>query len=250
MFEESAVSVATRHSADRIRLVLDGTLDSVTYLHVRDSVVKAALEEPAVVEVDVSRLCVPTTSAWTVFTSARWHVSTWPDVPVVLVCTDPLRRAAITRTAIQRYVPVYPRSPGESELVVARRSIRRRARAQLPPMLSSLRQGRQLISQWLQTWDRNDAGITAQTLATILIENVLEHTTSAPTLQLEATDSTVTVAVRDTSPRPAVRHEDPERGAHTVSGLAIVAALSRAWGSHPMADGKTVWALVGPESYL
>ncbi len=35
-----------------------------------------------------------------------------------------------------------------------------------------------------------------------------------------------------------------------VSGLAIVDALSRAWGSTPTASGKTVWAIIGPENQL
>lgn len=35
-----------------------------------------------------------------------------------------------------------------------------------------------------------------------------------------------------------------------VSGLAIVAALSRAWGSSPTSSGKTVWAIIGPENQL
>lgn len=38
--------------------------------------------------------------------------------------------------------------------------------------------------------------------------------------------------------------------AHTVSGLAIVAALSRSWGSTPTANGKTVWAVLGSENRL
>ncbi|BBX16511.1 ATP-binding protein [Mycolicibacterium duvalii] len=216
----------------------------------RDSVIKAALDEPRVVEVDVSNLQVPSGSAWTAFTSARWHVSTWPDIPIILVCSDDQRRAAIKRNAIERYVPVYAHSPGDSELIVDTRRVRRRARAELPATLSSLRGSRQLISQWLHEWDRPEAGITAQTIATVFIDNVLRHTSSAPTLVLEAGPRTVAVAVSDSSHRPAVRHEHAESGAHTVSGLAIVAALSRAWGSHPRTDGKTVWALLGPENYL
>lgn len=250
MSECHSVSIATRHGPDRITLEMAGVLDSSTYLQVRDSVIEAALDEPGVVEVDVSNLRASTGSAWAAFTSARWHVSAWPDVPVVLVCSDAQRRAAIKRNAIERYVPVYADPPGRSELVAADRRLRRRARAELPAAFSSLRSGRQLISQWLQEWDRPEAGITAQTIATVLIENVLEHTSSAPSLVLEARSSTVAVAVSDTSHRPAMRHEDAESGAHTVSGLAIVAALSRAWGSHPTADGKTVWALLGPENYL
>jgi hypothetical protein len=60
----------------------------------------------------------------------------------------------------------------------------------------------------------------------------------------------VTVAVEDCSERLPGRHEDAYRGAEMVSGLAIVAALSRAWGATPTSTGKTVWALVGRENQL
>lgn len=68
------------------------------------------------------------------------------------------------------------------------------------------------------------------TVGTVFVENVLEHTASRPVLVLESHDDHVTVAVSDESRNPAARHADPMSGAHTVSGLAIVATLSSAWG--------------------
>jgi len=90
----------------------------------------------------------------------------------------------------------------------------------------------------------------ASTIATVFIENVLEHSGSTPVLVVESDGDTVTVAVEDGNHLPAVRHEDTGRGANIVSGLAIVAVLCRAWGSMPTSSGKTVWALVGPEYWL
>jgi anti-anti-sigma regulatory factor len=76
-------------------LRVTGVLDSATYRELRDAVIKAALDEPRAVLVDVNYLVVPSESAWSVFTSARWHVSTWPDVPILLVCDDQVSRRAI-----------------------------------------------------------------------------------------------------------------------------------------------------------
>lgn len=84
----------------------------------------------------------------------------------------------------------------------------------------------------------------------MFVENVLEHTFSRPALVLESCNGDVTVAVSDESRTPAARREDPVSGAHTVSGLAIVATLSRSWGSMPTATGKTVWAVLGSENRL
>ncbi|MGE2729020.1 sulfate transporter [Mycolicibacterium vaccae] len=250
MPEPGGVSVETRCDLDRITVIFRGRLDSSTYCPVRDRVIAAALDGHDVVVADVSELEAAADSAWTAFASARWHVRTWPGVPIVLVCADPGRRASITRSAITRQVPIYTAPPEPSDITVARRSVLQRARTELQPEVSSLRQARGLVAEWLEEWDRSDLTLAAATLATILIENVLAHTASDPVLVVEADCDTVTVAVTDHSHSRATRRETSKAGAHTVSGLAIVAALSREWGCTPRTDGKTVWALLGPENHL
>jgi hypothetical protein len=66
---------------------------------------------------------------------------------------------------------------------------------------------------------------------------------------LETDGTTVSVAVQDNSSAPPLRSEDSLYG-RAVHGLAIVAAVSRAWGSTPMPSGKAVWAVIGPENQL
>ena len=228
-----------------------GVLDGTTYRPLRDAIIKAALEEPRAVLISVNDLSVPSESAWSVFTSARWYVNTWPDVPILLVCAHPQRRLAIASCGVTRYVPVHPTD--ESALdTVADRSLhsRRRARTQLPADAVSIGLARGSITDWLTSWARADLIPVASTVATTFVENVLAHTESAPVLILESYQGTVTVAVEDGSHRPAGLHEDADRGAEIVSGLAIVAALCRAWGSTPTSTGKTVWARVSRENRL
>lgn len=232
-------------------LTVKGVLDSSTYLELRNSVIKAALDQPRAVLVDVSALEVPASSAWSVFTSARWHVSTWPDVAIFLVCGHAHGRAAITRSGVARYVPVHPTV--ESALREAgdhTQQGRRRVRAELPTSPASLRQARALVAEALTGWSRTELIPVATVIVNVFVENVLEHTCSAPMLRLETDGVTVTVAVEDGSSTPAVRREDRFRGGERVSGLAIVAAVCRAWGSTPTPSGKTVWAVVGPENQL
>ncbi|VBA61942.1 Anti-sigma-F factor antagonist RsfA [Mycobacterium attenuatum] len=239
-----------RHD-DATVLTVKGMLDSLTYRELRDAVIKAALEEPRAVIVDVNQLSVPTASAWSVFTSARWHVSTWPDVAVLLISRDAQTRRAITGAGVARYVPVHPtREAALGAMAELSLHGRRRTRAQLPPTAVSVRVARSLIQAWLAAWARDDLVAVAATVATVLVENVLAHTDSAPVLVVENYRDTVTVAVEDNSRQPAARHEVAGRGAETLSGLSIVAALCRAWGSTPTSSGKTVWALVGPENEL
>jgi hypothetical protein len=246
-----AVRIAVAADSDVPILVADGLLDSSTYSHVRDTVIKAALEEPRAVVVDVSELRASSNSAWTVFTSARWHVSIWPDVPILLVCDRPGARRSIVASGVTRYVPVHPtRGLALQALRGQCPQVRRRARTELSRERGSLCRARDLVAEWLTAWGSPELIPVAATVATVFVENVLDHTASSPVLRVETHRDTVTVAVADCSYELPGPHEDGDCGAAIVSGLAIVSALSRAWGATPTLSGKTVWALVGPENRL
>ena len=231
-------------------LVVDGVLDDSTYRSVRDTVIEAALTEPRAVIVDVSRLKVPAESAWSVFTSARWHVSTWPDVPVLLVCDHQQGRRSLWRNGVHRYVPVFSALDAACATALGDHSVipRRRARSQLPAVHSSVRRSRELVTDWLLGWELTRYIPVACVITDALVENVLEHTFSAPNVILENFADAVAVAVEDESRAPAERHEDPAAGGVKFSGLTLVAGIARSWGCTPMSTGKTVWAVVGPES--
>ncbi|HZU50082.1 MAG TPA: STAS domain-containing protein [Mycobacterium sp.] len=246
----SQLTIATANTAEVRLLTIGGVLDSSTYLKLRDTVIKAALDEPRAVIVDVTMLDVPASSAWSVFTSARWHVSTWPDVPIMLACGHARGRRTIARSGITRYVPVYPSIDTALDAAAdSNRFTRRRARAELSASATSLRQARDLVAEWLAAWSQSALIPVATVIVNVFVENVLQHTASAPVVVLETDGTTVSVAVRDNSSMPAVRCEDSLHG-RGVHGLAIVAAVSRAWGSAPMPSGKTVWAVIGPENQL
>lgn len=232
-------------------LIVNGVLDSTTYRNLRDVVIKTAMEAPRAVVVDVDHLTVRSSSAWSVFTSARWHVSTWPDVPIILACSNIRRTRAITASGVTKYVPVYPSR--EAALAAADEVaviVRHRARAVLPAGQASIHVARGMIHQWLTTWSQSHLIPAVSTVATIFVENVLEHTDSDAVLIVEKYRDTITVAVQDCSHQPAVRHEAATTGAELVSGLAIVSALCRTWGSTPTSSGKTVWGALGSENRL
>ncbi|WP_246228722.1 STAS domain-containing protein [Mycolicibacterium psychrotolerans] len=250
MTDRRQLMISAGRSSGVTVMAITGTLDSRTYRQVRDSVIDAAVTGLTTVIVDVSGLEAPAVSAWTAFSSARWHVLTWPDVPIVLVCDNEVGRARIRRSGVTRYVPLH----GDRVAAVAaagddhRR--RRRAQTQFDATPSSMRAARRFTADRLTAWARPDMVLTASTVVTVFVENVLNHTLSRPVVLVETVDDVVTVAVSDSDPRPAVRQENPRSGAHTVSGLAVVTAVSRAWGCSPTAGGKTVWALLGPENRL
>jgi len=246
----NSLAIAARTEESVVLLTADGVLDANNSAELRDTVMKATLDEPSAVVIDVTGLQVADDSGWTVFLSARWQVDTRPDVPIVLVCGNRAAREAITRSGVTRFMPVYPTVKGASKGLakLGRRNFRH-AQAQLPANLTSLRESRRLVREWLTAWSKPKLIPVALVVVNVFLENVLEHTGSDPVVRVECDGPTATIAVSDGSGAPAVRLASPPKGID-VSGLAIVDALSRAWGSTPTSSGKTVWAVIGPENQL
>ena len=231
-------------------LTVDGVLDGRRYLQLRNRIIEAALGEPRAVLVDVNALRVPASSLWKVFSSARWQVSIWPDVPIILICAHPGRQRIIVRSGVTRYVPVRASVEAALASLTAGRPTRRRTSAELPSSLASLRQARELVAEWLADWSHVQLIPVTTVVVNVFTENVLQHTASAPVLVLESDRTAITVAVQDDCSMAAARHEDPYRSGDRLSGLTIVASVCRAWGSTPTPSGKTVWAVIGPENRL
>lgn len=246
----SSLAVVTRTDQSVVLLTVEGVLDTSNSAALRDIIMKATRDEPSAIVVDVTALQVPAKPAWSTFIGARWQVRGQPDVPIVLVCGDRAARDAITHSEVARFMPVYSTEKGAIKALgrLARRTVRR-ADAELPANLTSLRESRRLVREWFTTWSQSALIPVALVVVNVFVENVLEHTGSVPMMRLETDGATATIAVSDGSTTPAVRLPSPDKGID-VSGLAIVDALSRAWGSAPTSTGKTVWAVIGPENQL
>ena len=185
------------------------------------------------------------------FTSARWHVERWPEVPILLVCDHPYGRDAIARNGVTRYVPVYAtlESACNALALVRSRPGRKRARVELPARRHQLatfppvRRGfaERLVDAGLDTGgeDRRD-DVRRKRSGT--------HRRQA-NVRLRPTALTVTVAVEDTS-HSLANIREPAEVTNAPTGLGILNVLCRMWGNSPMPSGKTMWAVIGPENRL
>jgi hypothetical protein len=213
----------------------------------REAIVNAALDEPCVLVVDITWLTVRENPAWAVFTSARWQIAEWPDVPLGLVSDQDQDRINLHRNGITRYVPLFTTVElALSELSVdVQQRYRRRARASIPARQSSIHRCRELTAQWLAEWSRTDFTHVASLVATELVEAALAATDREFTLRVETDGSTVSVAVQHVGIANPVRRKSAR---DKVSGLDLVAANSRAWGTYTTLSGNTIWVVVGPEN--
>jgi hypothetical protein len=248
--ERKGVWIEQGFEADRLMMRLTGVLDGGSYRAVRDAIVKVALDQPAMILIDVSALLVPNPSAWSVFTSARWLVHHWPEVPIGLLCTDVAGRRVIRRNGIERYVPLYGNTESaKAALQSHTKPPRRRMRQTWPAEPWAVSAAQRFVARWLTDWAQEGFVVTASVIAKVLVDNVLRHTDSDPDLRLESDGATVTVAVTDGSSTPAGALDDAEVN-QMLKELHIVAALSRVWGNTPISGGKVVWAVMGAENQL
>lgn len=224
-----------------------GTLDSLTYGRLRDCLVKLALEQPRAVIADLAELQIASDSGLTVFLAASDQVSEWPGVPILVAAGDLARHEHVAGTALPRFVPVY--ASVEAALAAAPGWPRRRlARADFSPVPDSSTMVRRLVRQICLDWDVTQQVDDAVQIASELTDNAIVHGGVEPLqVRLEYRRGLLTVAVRDSNPRPAVLREDPEGGLAGF-GLLLVAELAKAWGCAPdLQGGKVVWAVLGGE---
>ena len=95
----------------------------------------------------------------------------------------------------------------------------------------------------LQAWGFTDADwlYDATVVVSELVANAVRHGGGILALHLHAVRGRVTVTAADrTAASPRRRRGDQTGG----RGLAIIEALSRAWGVRPYGRGKCVWVLL------
>jgi anti-anti-sigma regulatory factor len=233
----------TRSDANVMRL--SGVLNARTYQQVRDAVIKVAVDHAAAVIVDVNDLAVRDDASWTAFTSARWHIQQWPQVPIALVAGDPAVRKLLTDLSVDRFVPVYDTVAAATEAIGGRtRTQLHRARADFGAEASSVNASLMFVHEHLVAWSMRDRIPVASTVVNVFAENALRYSYGGFEVRLEGADTEVAIAVSDRSSALAVRRE--RALGSCLAGLDIVSALCSRWGNTPTSTGKTVWARVGP----
>ncbi|MFJ7589105.1 ATP-binding protein [Streptomyces sp. NPDC097617] len=123
---------------------------------------------------------------------------------------------------------------------------RRHCVVELQALPSRIGQIRRIVSAQLRHWELDPLIDRAALGVTELLSNVHRHAQPDKTciVEIELRLGRLTVSVIDSDPRLPVVHETPAEALETCGrGLALVEALSEAWGTHlrPDGPGKAVW---------
>jgi hypothetical protein len=237
-------SVYWWHHVGAAVVVAEGLLDSGSYGRLRDAVVKAAADIPRAVIVDIDRLGVRNPVGLALFPAVLSDLTLWPGVPLLLVAGNDANHHILTEYRMARYVPVH-RSLDAAVAAIDDPPPRRVARFELPNGAACHHLAREFVAEWCERWDvtggRTDDAVQ---VATELVENTIKHTYGPPTIRIELRRGLLTVAVYDEDPAPPHRI-GPDRDPSAERGMAVVANLSRTWGSTPTAaGGKVVWVVL------
>jgi anti-sigma regulatory factor (Ser/Thr protein kinase) len=119
----------------------------------------------------------------------------------------------------------------------------------LPAELSSIGDARRFLRSSLAAWGVDDFDLGGPQVLTELATNAALHARSAYTVHLVLEPGALLLEVTDSSPAlPQHRHYGTD--ATTGRGIALVEALSTAWGVESSPTGKTVWCRVAADDAL
>jgi len=231
------------HTMGRIVVLdVDGRLSDV--VEDLDHAIRLALaEEPRGVACDLSAvLDAAAPAAIRGLASAGRHVRDWSGTPVAMVCPDPAAREALSALPLGGYLTVTASMPlARSALLETTEPTVEGLR--LAPHPTAPRASRQFVTRTLQDWGLEHVVPTACLVVSELVTNAIVHA---------GTDVELSVAVHEQALRLTVRDSGAglpiQSGAQLEihgRGLAVVAAISRAWGVLPTPGvGKVVWAVL------
>ena len=119
----------------------------------------------------------------------------------------------------------------------------RTAALELPADPTAARAARSYVTERLASWGVPEAVVdVAQLCTSELVTNAVIHSSTAPSLSIRLEDDRLRILIHDEGGRGVVHQVDSNDPlAISGRGLALVEALSSAWGAEHSADGTTVW---------
>ena len=174
--------------------------------------------------------------------TAGRHVRDWPRIPVVVACPDPQVREALHAHPLGKHLIVAESLFCAVSAVLAAPTLSVE-RLRLAPHPTAQHAARNFVTHTLLNWQLNQVAPFASIIASELVASSSINSGTDIDLSLTWNHGALRLTVRDQGPGlPGQPHSG-----HDLHGqsLTVVAALSRAFGVLPTANGgKVVWAVL------
>jgi anti-sigma regulatory factor (Ser/Thr protein kinase)/anti-anti-sigma regulatory factor len=226
-----------------------GRLDLTTVGPLRDTLFKCLTDCPEAIVVDLSGLGVHDDLPLSVFRVVRRRAARWPTIPVVLAAPSPDLADRLMRIGLAGSMSLY-RDVAEAIAGAAGPPTRARADWDLLPGRSAPSEARGLATRMCQAWDLDELLDTVLIVMSELVTNAVVHGTGSVHVTVVLRHQHLHLVVRDQSPDPPRRAENPRRHRTGVSldsngrGLHLLDAVCQSWGYLSSGLGKAVWARI------
>jgi len=199
------------------------------------------------VMVDLSGLRVGWTPALQVFPTALASAGGWPSARLVLFGANQQMATLLHRVRVPTTVPL-AEDTRDARAQLNRRPSRVTRSYELANDPSSPRRARSLVRDACSDWNLTAVAGKASLVASELVTNAVQHATTSCWLRIAADERGLHLAVRDLRPGRVPPLRSPgdvgAAGIGGISGLHVVAFMSKRWGVTPLSDGKSVWAVL------
>lgn len=109
-------------------------------------------------------------------------------------------------------------------------------------------EARRFLTATVEQWECPELAERGSLVIDELVTNAILHAVGPIDLVLRLDGSRLLIEVHDREPRlPVPAPRPPDAALSFGRGLHLVEATSVAWGSRPTAEGKVVWAEIGPD---
>ncbi|MEU4427990.1 ATP-binding protein [Actinoplanes sp. NPDC024001] len=245
----SMVTALLDHESGIIELTVHGRWSHRLCTTLYRTVQKCLAEHPTALVLDLSGLHDPhAASAPFWLTVAAQGRRLQPTVPVV-ACLPRTNRLSgrLDRLGVTRDLPIFATLRLAHTAVTSHRPTTSRVRLQLPPVPTSVRNARQIVTAACTEWGMPGLLPRALLVVSELVANAVVHVGSPIDVVISHRGTLRRAATRgSTSLHLAVHDEDhrmpPSRG--TGLGLRLVTVASYSWGVLPTRQGKVVWAIL------
>jgi len=225
-------------------LALRGDLTEATAAIARDCMIKALIEQPTVLVVDLDGVGHADAAGPDVFGEVARHAAQWPET-TVMVCGGPLDlRRRIRDTAGSGPLEVLP-THAEAVAAAKARPVPRRCRLACGTEDDAPARARRVATAVFRRWHVPEELIgRAVLIISEFVANAVRHARTRSELLLHFKDSRLHIAVRDTCRRLPRVQTQPDTDHEDGRGLGIVGRLATSWGVVADSDGKVVWAAI------
>jgi anti-sigma regulatory factor (Ser/Thr protein kinase) len=207
-----------------------------------------ARSEARVVVCDLTDMAVSLREMSPVFAPVAPYLAAWPGTVVVVCVPDPGQHARTVPAAIAGRLLVHRSIESGLQEARALMPLMEQTETFLAPVPRAVSEARAFVRHALDSWQLAGLAWPASLVASELVTNSLQHSTTVLNLTLSYVHTRLRIAVHDHgSGAPAIptRSQADAATQQDGRGLQLIDAETRAWGVFPTrGSGKTVWALL------